>query len=144
MPREAATGLVKLETIPREYTMAQLHIEVVAADRQVWSGDAHMVIARTTEGELGVLPGHTPLLGVLGEGVVEIRPQEHGGAIEQFLVHGGFLSVADDNVSVLAEDVELIGEIDEQAARAELDRAIEDDDMDAARRARARLAAVSR
>ncbi len=123
--------------------MAQLNIEVVAAERRVWSGEAHMVIARTTEGELGVLPGHAPLLGVLGEGTVEIRP-EHGTAIEQFLVHGGFLSVADDNVSVLAEDVELIDEIDEQAARADLERAEAEDDTDAARRARARLAAVSR
>ncbi len=123
--------------------MAQLNIEVVAADRRVWSGDGHMVIARTTEGELGVLPGHTPLLGVLGEGVVEIRP-EHGAAIERFLVHGGFLSVADDDVSIPAEDVEMIDEIDEHAARAELDRAVADNDTAAAQRARARLAALSR
>ncbi len=123
--------------------MAELQIGIVAADRTVWSGEASMIIARTTEGELGVLPGHTPLLGVLGDGVVEVR-RGHGEPIEQFLVHGGFLSVADDRVSVLAEDVELIDEIDERAAREELERAIEADDTDAARRARARLAAVGR
>ena len=51
-----------------------LKVELVAADRTVWSGEATMVIARTTEGELGVLPGHAPLLGELaGGGVVTIR-----------------------------------------------------------------------
>ncbi|MEU5669394.1 F0F1 ATP synthase subunit epsilon, partial [Micromonospora sp. NPDC047753] len=45
----------------------QLHVELVAVEEKVWSGDAEMVVARTTEGELGVLPGHAPLLGQLAE-----------------------------------------------------------------------------
>ena len=48
--------------------MATLHVELVAVERMIWSGEANMVVARTTEGELGVLPGHAPLLGQLAEG----------------------------------------------------------------------------
>ena len=50
--------------------MADLHVELVAADRTVWSGEASMVIARTLEGDLGILAGHAPLLGVLANGPV--------------------------------------------------------------------------
>ena len=53
--------------------MSQLHVELVAADRKVWEGEARQVSARTVEGELGILPGHTPLLGVLVEGDVRIE-----------------------------------------------------------------------
>ena len=54
--------------------MSSLQVELVAADRQVWAGEASQVIARTVDGELGILPGHTPLLGVLVEGDVRISP----------------------------------------------------------------------
>lgn len=123
--------------------MAQLHVELVAADRKVWSGEAQMVIAKTTEGDLGVLPGHAPLLGVLVNGVVTIRPAE-GGEVVRAAVHGGFLSVADNHVSVLGDEVELAGEIDESAARGDLERAESEGDVEGARRARARLSAGTR
>ncbi len=61
--------------------MATLHVELVAVERMIWSGEATMVLARTTEGELGVLPGHIPLLGQLADGGV-VRIDEEGG--EQF------------------------------------------------------------
>jgi F-type H+-transporting ATPase subunit epsilon len=83
--------------------MAELHVEVVAVEEQIWSGEATILIARTVEGELAILPGHTPLLGELvdpGEVVVRTVEGEH-----RWTVHGGFLSVSADGVSVLAETV---------------------------------------
>ena len=79
----------------------QLHVELVAVEEKVWSGEADMVVARTTEGELGVMPGHTPLLGQLAEpGQVRIK---RGGEELAYDVDGGFLSVTGDGVTVLAE-----------------------------------------
>jgi F-type H+-transporting ATPase subunit epsilon len=101
--------------------VATLHVELVSVERLIWSGEATMVIARTTEGDLGVLPGHTPLLGQLADGgVVRIRPD---GAEELVVaVHGGFLSITEDGVSVLAELAELADEIDVPRAQAALER----------------------
>ena len=66
---------VRLEqyAFPVEDTVSTLQVELVAADRKVWEGEAEMVQARTIDGELGILPGHTPLLGVLVEGEVRIK-----------------------------------------------------------------------
>jgi F-type H+-transporting ATPase subunit epsilon len=101
--------------------MSSLAVELVSAERRVWSGDASMVLARTTEGELGVLPNHAPLLGVLVNGVVTIRVSD--GSVETAAVHGGFLSVANNRVSILAEVAELGSEIDRDRARESLARA---------------------
>jgi len=84
--------------------VAELHVEVVAPDRQVWSGEAAMVIARTEDGELGILPGHIPLLSMLTSGPVTIRTLDGQEIVTT--VHGGFLSVSGDNVSILAEDID--------------------------------------
>jgi F-type H+-transporting ATPase subunit epsilon len=102
--------------------LATVHVELVAVERLLWSGDASMVIARTTEGELGVLPGHAPLLGQLADGGV-VRIQEDGGSEMVFAVHGGFLSVTEDGVSILAELAESADEIDVARAQQALDRA---------------------
>ncbi|TDB87163.1 F0F1 ATP synthase subunit epsilon [Micromonospora fluostatini] len=80
----------------------QLHVELVAVEEKVWSGEAEMVMARTTEGELGVLPGHAPLLGQLAE-PGQVRIKLAGGKQITYEVAGGFLSVAPDGVTVLAE-----------------------------------------
>jgi F-type H+-transporting ATPase subunit epsilon len=80
----------------------QLHVELVAVEEKVWSGEAEMVVARTTEGELGVLPGHTPLLGQLAQ-PGQVRIKQPGGQELAFDVDGGFLSVTGDGVTVLAE-----------------------------------------
>jgi F-type H+-transporting ATPase subunit epsilon len=101
--------------------MSSLAVELVSAERRVWSGDASMVLARTTEGELGILPNHAPLLGVLVNGVVTIRVSD--GSVETAAVHGGFLSVANNRVSILAEVAELGSEIDRDRAREALARA---------------------
>ncbi len=126
--------------------MATLQVELVAVERRIWSGEATMVIARTTEGELGVLPGHSPLLGELAPGgVVTIRVE--GGEDLVVAAHGGFLSVTEKGVSILAETAEISTEIDVDRAREALRRAesAADDDEDAlaaARRAQSRLRAA--
>lgn len=104
-----------------------------------------MIVARTTEGELGVLPGHQPLLGTLVPGPVRIARVGEGELVAA--VHGGFLSVSDRGVSVLAETVELAEEIDTGRARQALDRAAsagpdDEEAVAAAQRATARLRAA--
>ena len=116
-----------------------MHVELVSVERLLWSGDATMVIARTTEGELGVLSGHAPLLGELAPGGI-VRIQQEGGEELVFAVHGGFLSVTEDGVSVLAELAERSDEIDVGRAQQALERARaagEDDDEAAASASRA-------
>jgi F-type H+-transporting ATPase subunit epsilon len=80
----------------------QLHVELVAVEAKVWTGEAEMVVARTTEGELGVLPGHAPLLGQLAE-PGQVRIKLAGGEQLAYDVSGGFLSVTGEGVTVLAE-----------------------------------------
>jgi len=125
-----------------------LNVELVSAERKVWTGEAAFVVARTLDGELGVLPGHVSLLGVLAEGfTVRISGGDAGDGVEA-AVHGGFLSVSNDDVAILAEIAELSTDIDIERARAALDRATsttEDEtpgSQSAAARARARLAAA--
>ena len=84
--------------------MSVLTVEVVSPDKRVWSGEATMVSARTVEGDIGILPGHAPLLGVLVDGKVEIKAV--GGAKETFTINGGFLSVSNNRVSVLGQSAE--------------------------------------
>ena len=119
-----------------------LQIELVAADRVVWSGQATGVIARTVEGDIGVLPGHAPLLSLLVPGVVEITSLD--GEVIRAAVEEGFLSVADDHVSILSEDAFLAAEIDADAVRAELDAAQSNDDEAAVRRAEAKLRLIDK
>ncbi|MCZ2838775.1 F0F1 ATP synthase subunit epsilon [Modestobacter sp. VKM Ac-2985] len=125
--------------------MATLQVELVAVEKMLWSGEASMVIARTTEGELGVLPGHSPLLGELAPGgVVTIRTESGEDLV--VAAHGGFLSVTERGVSILAETAEISTDIDVERAREALRRAEQDSDdpeaVAAARRAQSRLRAA--
>jgi F-type H+-transporting ATPase subunit epsilon len=124
--------------------MASMHVELVSIERAIWSGEATAVYGRTTEGELGVLPGHTPLLGALEPGY-PVRIEQEGGEELRVAVHGGFLSVHRDGVSVLAEQAEIAGDIDVSRAREALNRVGDDADPDelaARNRALARLRAA--
>ncbi|MFI6479928.1 F0F1 ATP synthase subunit epsilon [Nonomuraea sp. NPDC050663] len=129
--------------------MAKLRVGVVSPEREIWSGEADMVIAKTVEGEIGILPRHAPVLGVLVEGGI-LKVKREGEADLVAAVHGGFISVADNEVSVLAEVAELGSEVDVAAARDALTRAqasieANQDDADAAievKRAQARLRAA--
>jgi F-type H+-transporting ATPase subunit epsilon len=102
-----------------------LQVALVVPDRQLWSGQATIVIAKTTEGDIGVLSGHSPVFGVLAEGsLVEIVSADETRV--RAAVSGGFLSVADDKVSILAAQAQLGPEIDADQAQRELDSALAD------------------
>ncbi|GLZ39127.1 F0F1 ATP synthase subunit epsilon [Actinokineospora sp. NBRC 105648] len=117
--------------------MAEMSVQLVAVERRLWSGTGTFVVAQTTEGEIGILPGHEPVLGQLVEGgVVKIRTT--GGETIVAAVHGGFLSVTAEAVSILAESAELSTEIDVSAART----ALGDGDADERNWAAARLRAA--
>lgn len=119
-----------------------LQIELVSADRVVWSGEASEVLARTVEGDLGVLADHAPLLSLLVPGVVVITPLE-GDQIKAAVAEG-FISVANNRVSILSEDAFLADEVDAAVARAELEAAEADEDATAILRAEAKLSLVDK
>ena len=122
-----------------------LHVALVVPDRELWSGQASTVIAKTSEGDIGVLTGHSPVFGVLSEAsVVRILTE---GAEVRAAVSGGFLSVADDRISVLAAQAQLGEEVDIEEARQELATALAEgqagaEDSPAVKYAKARLRAA--
>jgi F-type H+-transporting ATPase subunit epsilon len=81
-----------------------LTVEVVSPEKRVWSGEAKMVSARTLEGDIGVLPNHAPLLGVLVDGSVSIEALD--GTRQEFKINGGFLSVSNNRVSILGQSAD--------------------------------------
>ena len=124
--------------------MSTMQVELVSIEAPIWSGEATAVFARTVEGQIGILPGHIPLLGALEPGFM-VRIDREDGDTLRVAVHGGFLSVRKDGVSVLAEQAELADDIDVGRARDALNRndADGDDDEQAAhKRALARLRAA--
>jgi F-type H+-transporting ATPase subunit epsilon len=126
--------------------MATMEVAIVGVEKRLWSGEASFVSARTVDGDIGLLPGHQPMIAALDEaGVVRIDPSE--GESFHAAVFGGFLSVTAESVTILAELAEMAEEIDVASARDELQRAEGGgDDVDdaaaAAARARARLRAA--
>jgi len=124
-----------------------LEVALVAAERTVWQGQAKIVIARTTDGDVGILPGHAPLLGLLQGGTVQVRTVD-----DEFFVAAapdGFISVANDRVSILAENAEMGHDIDLEEARRELERAqstgtASEQDLEEVRLAEARVRAAEK
>jgi F-type H+-transporting ATPase subunit epsilon len=103
-----------------------LRVMLVVPEGEVWAGDADRVVAKTLDGDIGVLTGHTPVLGILAPGsLVRILPQSASGPAGwvQAAVGGGFLSVADDRVAILAREAALGADVDKSAVRSELDSA---------------------
>ncbi|TLF82192.1 F0F1 ATP synthase subunit epsilon [Nocardia cyriacigeorgica] len=96
--------------------MADMSVDLVAVERLLWSGRASFVSAQTTEGQIGIMAGHEPLLGQLVEGGTVTIVDTDGQRIVA-AVHGGFFSVTGDSVRVLAESAEFAGEVDIEAAR---------------------------
>jgi len=118
--------------------MAEMNVELVAVEREVWSGKASFVFARTTVGEIGILPGHEQLLAQLEEaGIVRIDGVD--GPSTTVAVHGGFLHVTPETVTILAESAEIGEEVDVSRARSALDRADTNEPEGAAAAARAQL-----
>jgi F-type H+-transporting ATPase subunit epsilon len=102
-----------------------LHLEIVTPERLAYSDDVDMVLVPGLEGELGILPHHTPLVSLLGMGELKIRK---GADEESFAIIGGFLQVRPDKVVVMAETASLASEIDlekAQEARRQAQRALE-------------------
>lgn len=120
--------------------MADIEVEFVTVERRFWSGTATMVVAKTTEGEIGIQSGHEPLLGELDAGGTVTVYTDEGKKVAA--VQGGFLSVTANKVSILGETAEWSESID----RAEAERALSEagDDSAAAAAARGRLRAVEK
>ncbi|MDA8370422.1 MAG: F0F1 ATP synthase subunit epsilon [Nocardiopsaceae bacterium] len=99
----------------------KLFVEIVSPEQELWAGEGDMVIAKTTEGEIGVQPGHVPVLALLAPGsVIRVLGGREDGEVT-VAVHGGFISVSDRNrVSILAEIAELAEDIDVERAKAAL------------------------
>lgn len=99
-----------------------LHVSLVAADREVWSGEAVSVKAKTVDGEIGILSGHQPVLSVLAEGAVDIKTADtHWTAA----IDAGFLSVANDQVRLVCERAHMSSESNYDEARRLLQEQLE-------------------
>lgn len=121
--------------------MAEMTVELVAVEQRLWSGTATLVSAQTTEGEIGIMPGHEPVLGQLIEGgTVSITSADGERVVAA--VHGGFLSVTATTVTILAESADMAADIDVNAAKAVLADTQADDEAIAV--AKGQLRAVER
>jgi F-type H+-transporting ATPase subunit beta len=129
-----------LDELPEQ---AFLNVELVSPERIIYSGEADQVVARTTDGEIAFLTGHAPFIGALGIAQVVVTTTE--GDRVRAAVHGGFVEVSHDRVTVLSDVAELADDIDRARAEAALRRAEEalrsgdEEAEDAVRRAQVRL-----
>jgi F-type H+-transporting ATPase subunit epsilon len=117
--------------------VAEMNVEIVAVDRKIWSGEATFIFTRTTVGEIGIMPRHIPLVAQLIEDAM-VRVEREGGEDLRIAVDGGFMSVTEEGVTILAESAEFDSEINESAAKEDS----ESDDPRTAARGRARLRAI--
>lgn len=114
-----------------------MDVDIVAVERKIWSGKGTFVFTRTTSGEIGIMPRHIPLVAQLVDDAM-VRVEREGEDDLRIAVDGGFMSVTDDGVIILAESAEFDSEIDADAAK----RDSESDDEAVAARGRARLRAL--
>lgn len=119
--------------------MADMDVDIVAVDRKIWSGKATFVFTRTTSGEIGILPRHIPVVAQLVDDAV-VRVEREGEDDLRIAVNGGFMSVTEEGVIVLAEFAEFESEIDASEAQANS----ESDDPAIAARGRAELRAIGK
>ena len=126
-----------------------LRIELVSPEKIVYQGDAELVIARTSDGEIGFQPGHVPFVGNLVSSVVRVALSD--GGVQRIAVHSGFVEVSDNHVALLCDVAELAEDIDIERAKASLESAKSDLSNDpsnseavaAANRAEVRLEAAA-
>lgn len=126
-----------------------LRIELVSPEKIVYEGDAELVIARTSDGEIGFQPGHVPFVGNLVSSVVRVALSD--GGVQRIAVHSGFVEVSDNHVALLCDVAELAEDIDIERAKASLESAKSDlandpsntEAVAAANRAEVRLEAVA-
>lgn len=124
-------------TVATQMTVADMNVDIVAVERKIWSGKGTFVFTRTTSGEIGILPRHIPLVAQLVDDAM-VRVEREGEDDLRIAVDGGFMSVTDDGVIILAESAEFESEINADQARSDADS----DDPSAAARGRARLRAL--
>jgi F-type H+-transporting ATPase subunit epsilon len=100
------------------------HVDVVSPEATVWSGDATFLVARTVDGEIGIMANHEPVMAALATGAVKI---EAGSETITIGVHGGFLQIYNNQVTLLTDRAELAeGSVDEARKLAEELRALEE------------------
>ena len=117
-----------------------LHLQIVTPEKRVFDGDVDEVVVPGSEGELGILPHHAPLISLLGQGVLRVK---QGGQEQEFAIFGGFLQVRPDRVRVLAETANVASEIDldrAEHARLEAEKMLEGGFVEPADLASARAA----
>jgi F-type H+-transporting ATPase subunit epsilon len=103
-----------------------LAVELVQPEGELWAGNAEMVIARTLDGEIGILTNHAPIIGILYEGsLVQIRTETPGQPDVVAAVSGGFLSVAHNRVSILAREAVLGADVNQADTQALLDQTLQ-------------------
>lgn len=123
--------------------MAEMQVHIVSATRELYRGEASAVYARSTEGEIGILPGHQPIL--LALEISPVKVEEAGGETATWAVHRGFLEYRDEKLTVLADTAERPEDIDVERARSARDRAqqhLDDPDYEGNARADLRRAEV--
>lgn len=126
---------------------SSFELKIIAPDRVFYEGVADMLEMNTTEGEIGILPGHIPMTVIIKPGVVTIY--ETSGDTKEAAIHAGFVEILQDKVTILAEIAEWPGEIDEARAEAARERAeariqSKSADVDMARAEAAMLRALAR
>jgi F-type H+-transporting ATPase subunit epsilon len=117
--------------------MAELDVAIVSVEREIWSGKAMFLFTRTISGEIGILPDHIPLVAQLVDDAM-VRVEREGEDDLRIAVNGGFITVTEAGVTILAESAEFSTEIDPDEAKADADS----DDPQTAARGRARLRAL--
>ncbi len=95
---------------------ASLKVEIVSAEKSIYSGEASMVVASAQMGEVGIAPGHTPFITRIRPGEIHVRPVGEGEALDIY-VSGGLLEVQPDVVTILADTALRADDIDEAAAQ---------------------------
>jgi len=106
-----------------------VHVDIVSAEREIFSGPAEMVFAPAILGEVGIAPGHTPLLTRLGPGEVRLKLEDSSESA--FYISGGMLEVQPKNVTILSDTAERAEDLDEAAvvkAKEAAERALTDGD----------------
>lgn len=113
---------------------ATMHVEVVSAEKRLFSGEATEVYARSLDGEIGILPGHQPALLALDIAPVKVKLAD--GGVERVAVHNGFLYFRGGQLVILADIAEVAGDIDARRAEARKQELDSQDDDEAARASR--------
>jgi len=116
---------------------ADMKVDIVAVERKIWSGKGTFVFTRTTAGDIGIMPRHIPVVAELVADAI-VRVEREGEEDLRIAVNGGFMSVTDEGVIILAESAQFTSEIDAAAAKAES----ESDDPAVAAHGRAGLRAL--